>query len=718
MKSWFTCAEIATLALPGLPATESALVRMAKRRAWQSPECQWSDETPKGIWRKRQGRGGGIEYHMSILPAEAQAKLALAVAPPPEPTQPRPRTKAGAPRDVAAESWRWFESLPDKAKAKARERLATLSTVLVLVHNNQRKEVAVPLVAAQRGVATSSIWGWFARVHGFDRPDWLPQLADRYVGRTKEAEITPEAWEAFKADYLRLEQPTAEACYERLGRIAPGRGWVLPSCKTLLRKIEREIALPVRKLAREGVDALKRMYPAQTRDRSMFHALEAVNGDGHKFDVFVRWPDGEIGRPMMVAFQDLYSGKILSWRIDKSENRDSIRLALGDLVEDHGIPGHIWFDNTLAFANKWLTAGTASRFRFKVKDEDPVGLCALLGIEVHFSLPYSGQSKPIERAWRDLCDYVARHPAFAGAWCGNNPMAKPENYGSKAIDLDDFLRVLSEEVTAHNARPGRRSQVCGGTKSFDRAFAESYENSAIRKAEPEQRRLWLLAAEGVKVDRTDGKIRLLGNVYWSESLHDHLGQSLVVRFDPQDLAADLHVYRLDGGYVGAAACIDAAGFADANAAREHGRARRAWMKAQKTMLQAERRMDAAEFSALIPAAAEPIALESKVVKPTFTTPNLGAIGHRRTPVAKPITKAEAAQIAALEAEMAAPAPVLPMIADAATRFRRVLDIETRLAAGELVAESDRDWAQRQRRLPDIRAEQQMFNDFGEAALTA
>ncbi|CUW41101.1 putative transposase (Bacteriophage Mu, transposase 25-230; Transposase, Mu, C-terminal 244-310) [Magnetospirillum sp. XM-1] len=476
----------------------------------------------------------------------------------------------------------------------------------------------------------------------------------------------------------------------------------------------------MRVLAREGEDALKRLYPAQTRDRSMFHALEAVNGDGHKFDVFVRWPDGEIGRPMMVAFQDLYSGKIVAWRVDKSENRDSIRLALGDLVEDWGIPEHIWFDNTRAFANKALTAGTASRFRFKVRDEDPVGLCALLGIQVHFTLPYSGQSKPIERAFRDLCDSVARHPAFAGAWCGNNPMAKPENYGSKAVDLDDFLRVLAEQLAEHNARPGRRSQVCGGVKSFDQAFAESYEISAIRKAEPEQRRLWLLAAEGVKVDRTDGKIKLLGNVYWSDSLHDHLGQPLIARFDPDDLAADLHVYRLDGGYIGAAACIDAAGFADAAAAREHGRARRTWMKAAKTMLAAERRMDAAEFAALIPSAAPPIALESKVVAPMFKAPNLGAVGARRPiPVAKPITEAEAAQLAALEAEMAAPAaPPVPMLHDPATRLRRILEIEARIEAGQDVPDDDRRWAIRQSRLPDIVAQRQLYEDFGPAALTA
>jgi len=717
MKEWFTAAELAALALPGMPESESGVWRIAKRDDWQNPRRQWDAATnPLGVWRKREKKqGGGVEYHMSLLPTQAQAKLALASAPLPEP--PAPRTKSGAVRPVVAESWRWYNALPDKAKAKAAERLTVLDAVETLLRNGTRKEHAIPLVAAARKVATSSIWGWYARCAGFDRADWLPQLADRYAGRIKEAEITPEAWEAFKADYLRVEKPTAESCFERVARIAAVRGWTLPTLKTLLRKIEREISVPVRVYCREGLDALKRLYPAQERDRSMFHALEAINGDGHKIDVFVKWPDGEIVRPMIVVFQDLYSGKYVAWRADKSENRESIRLALGDLVEDLGIPGTIFFDNTRAFANKALTAGTQNRYRFKIKDEDPVGVCALLGIEVRFVLPNSGQSKPIERSFRDIADRAAKHPDFAGAYVGNKPDAKPENYGSRAIALDDFLRVLSAEIIHHNARPGRRSRVCGGVKSFDQAFAESYEQAKIRKAEPEQRLLWLLEAEGVKASNTDGSIRLMGNRYWCEALHGHLGQSLVVRFDPQDLIADLHVYRLDGAYIGAAECVDAAGFSDAGKARDYARNRRHFIKATKLRAKAERGMELATMAAMIPEPADLPAPEAKVVAPMFGAVNLGAIGPRKAvPQPSPVSEAEQAVMDRLAAEDEAPKVVA--LDTAENRLRRVLDIERRIASGDQVSDEDRRWAAKQARLPDIRARREIFEAFGEAALTA
>ena len=45
------------------------------------------------------------------------------------------------------------------------------------------------------------------------------------------------------------------------------------------------------------------------------------------------WPGGEIVRPQMVAFQDIHSGRILSWRVDQTPNKVGVQLALGDMIE-------------------------------------------------------------------------------------------------------------------------------------------------------------------------------------------------------------------------------------------------------------------------------------------------------------------------------------------------------------------------------------------------
>ncbi|MBI9074937.1 MAG: hypothetical protein JEZ02_05960 [Desulfatibacillum sp.] len=117
----------------------------------------------------------------------------------------------------------------------------------------------------------------------------------------------PQAWEVFKADYLRQEQPTLSACYVRLEKLAEEHGWEIPSQKTIARRVEREISKPVLVLLRKGQEALLRMFPAQERDKSMIPAGTWWNGDGYKHNVFVHWPgeDGPV-RPKTWFWQDIF----------------------------------------------------------------------------------------------------------------------------------------------------------------------------------------------------------------------------------------------------------------------------------------------------------------------------------------------------------------------------------------------------------------------------
>ena len=377
-------------------------------------------------------------------------------------------------------------------------------------------------------------------------------------------------------------------------------------------------------LMREGEEALARTFPAQERDRAVFHALEAVNADGHKFDVFVRTPMGDIVRPILVGVQDLYSGKLLSYRLAETESADLARLAFHDVVRNYGIPSKAWLDNGRGFASKMLTGGTPNRFRFKVRDEDPTGVLVGLGVEIHWATPYHGQAKPIERAWRDLCENIAKHPACAGAYTGNKPDAKPENYGSKAIEWEAFVAVVTEEIAVHNARTKRRSRVCGGALSFDQAFAASYAQAPIKKATAEQLRTMLLATEVVTANQYDGSVRIAGNRYWCSAMAEHAGRKVVLRFDPDALHTQVSVYSLENTFIGDAECVSAAGFSDTSAAREHTRAKRDYIRSTKRQAEAQVRMDAACVAAQIPQAAPESFPEAGVIVPLFGRPRIRA----------------------------------------------------------------------------------------------
>jgi putative transposase len=602
-QEWFSASELAAMAPPGLPTSARGVAMKAEREAWVEP-------AQKGVWwRERAGRGGGIEYHLSVLPLAAQAKLSVDLSITIE------RVAAGAPSDAARlEMWTWFDRQTDVKKDAARERLLALHAVRELTDAGVAKTLAAQKIAEIRKIALSSLYAWEKLIHRVPRADWLPFLAPRHAGQVgARVDLSPEAWDFITAEYLRPERPTISACYRRLERAAAAHGWSVPCEKTVSRKLQA-LAPAMVTLARQGKDALKAMYPAQRRDRSVLHALEVVNADFHTWDVFVRFPDGSIDRPNMVCFQDIYSGRVLSWRIDRHPNKQAVRLCFGDLVERFGVPDHCVLDNGREFASKWITGGTPNRYRFKVKDEEPEGLLVQMGVKVHWATPYAGQSKPIERAFRDMAGDTAKHPAFAGAYVGNKVTAKPENYGNSAVPFDTFLAVLQGEIAEHNSRTGRTGGLCAG-RSFDATFDESYASASIRKASPEQRRLWLMAAEARTVDRVSGQLMLEGNRFWSPELHELRGQKVVVRFDPINFRLPLHVYRPDGAYLGAVPCIADVGFLDADAAREHGRNRKSFIKATIAARDAELKMTIKQVAAALPAAPhEPEAPETKVVR--------------------------------------------------------------------------------------------------------
>lgn len=605
-KSWFTAAELADLALPGLPRTKRKVNERASAERWALKV----DEAGAPLARPRAARGGGFEYHVSVLPPAA--RLALT------------KVELADVADVSAEVpetdaslWRWYEAQSAKVKQEAQRRMAIVEAIVRYEDAGLTRSAAIQCAAGQHGASTATIWSWFQMIAGVDAANWLPHLAPRRKGGGREAEIDPEAWQYLLSEYLRPEQPTFSSCYYRLVRdFAPSRGLIVPTERTLRRKLERDVDARLIAARRCGADALRRTIPAQQRSVAQLHALELVNIDGHRWDVFVRFPDGKVRRPIMVAIQDVYSRKFLAWRMGETEDAVLTRLAFADLFANYGIPKACLLDNGRAFASKWITGGAKTRFRFKIRDEEPLGVLTQLGIKTHWALPFRGSSKPIERCFRDFCDAIAKHPAFAGAYTGNNPMAKPENYGDRAVDWDVFVKVVTAGFAAHNARPKRRTEMARGLYSFDEVFAESYAQAPIGKATEEQLRIALLTAEDRSTDRNSGVIELAGNRYWTPELSQIAGSRVTVRFDPDDLTKAIHVYSRDGRFLVTAPLLEATGFLDMAAAKKRARDEADLRKQAKRLAEMEQLLDAAKLAEMLPDYSDEAPVpEPRIVRP-------------------------------------------------------------------------------------------------------
>lgn len=693
---WWTADEIAAAVLPDMPTTKRRVNALSGRQNWRG-QTEFA--------RKRAGRGGGWEYHWSLFPAKAQQVLIARCVSTPEVLEPASRDEA----------WAAYEKLPETCQASALERLNAIQSVEALIAAGTARRVAIRNIADHNDVSERTIWNWFALIHNVREEDRLAYLAPKHRAAARKvnvAECDPLFMGVLKADFLRLECPSFSSCYRRSVKIAKKQGFDFLIEQTARRRLNAEVPKSAQIYARKGLEALKRLYPAQTRDKRALHPLEAVNADYHKWDVFVAWPNGaggvDIVRPQMCAFQDIYSGRVLSWRLDRTPNKVSVGLCLGDMIEQFGIPEHMLLDNGREFANKFLTGQAETRHRFRIRDDDIQGLLVTLGVKIHWATPYSGQSKPIERAFRDMCDDIAKDPRFAGAYTGNRPDAKPENYGSKAIPLEEFQKVIGEGIEEHNTRVGRRSITARG-RSFVETFDAAYVTAPIRKATEAQRRLWLMGAEGLRGDSSTGLVRFQGNEYWSAWMHSLCGKKIIARFDPADLFAGLHIYALSGGYLGHAECKVKAGFFDIDEARSHARARRAFVNAEREVLKAAQTLRLSEVNRYLDdAAPEPTApVVASVVRPIFRP-------AKPTPSAVPEAEKEAhdAFVADFSSAQKKRQPKAEKD-EALERFMRAMELERRLDADEPVTPDQQRWLDRYQRQPEYQAHQAIWQVHGD-----
>lgn len=703
IKEWWTAREIAEACLPDMQSSQQGVEAEAKRDGWRGhPEYA----------RPRAGRGGGWEYHWRLFPSRAQRQLIM-MSNAPEAPKSRPD------RDQA---WTWFDGLPEDVKEKAKRSLRILQEVEALAPA-VGKFMAVGMIANRRHVSDRTIWNWFERVEGVRLDDRLPYLAPRHraaMPKPMKASAAPEFYTILKGIYLRLEGPDFAPAHRDTVTICKAMGHAYLEERTARRWFKANVKRTDEVFARAGIAGLRAMFPPQIRDRSTMTAMEMVNADCHKIDVFVHWPGiKDVVRPQLVVFQDVYSGKILAWSVDLNPNKVATMQTFMKVLRDYGIPGHCLFDNGMEFANKDMTGGAVHRFRFKVAEEEPVGILGLLGIGMTFATPGHGQAKPIERAFGDLAEDLAKDIRFAGAYVGHRPDAKPENYMSKAIDLGYFIDVVEERINQHNARTGRKSHTTKG-RSFDETFAESYQRTPIRKATEEQMRLCLMAMYVRKLQKKNGQTTLYKNAYWSEWMNEIAGQWVTARFNPEDLHEGAYIYSMDGEYLGFAECRQKAGFRDIASARALARENSRRLKEARKKLSALLPMSGAQIAAQLDALPKPdTTLPEAVVVRLDRRDQLDHLkkngGLIQPALPTPDTSRDE-ELRVLQVDFAAarhePKKQDPEVA----RFWRLLDIETRMNAGEAIPAEDAAFWGRLHTHPYYLAQREAYDRYGAQAI--
>lgn len=422
-----------------------------------------------------------------------------------------------------------YRRAPLKSKARADKLAAAVADFEDLRTAGASKGNAASQIKSVYQVDNATLWRARNQIEGHPRELWEALLLPRYKGRTKEAELTPDAWAWIKSHYLNTSETPACVVIKETKKEGRVRGWVFPSEKTMVRRIN---ALPAYQylIGRNGAEAFDASYPAAERNYLSYSLHDTWVSDGRNFDVFCLWPDGTIARPFIVAWVEMRTRKILGVRGGIHPNSALTLAAFRSALENTQIkPLRALLDNGREYAAKSVTGGQKTRYRFHIKEDDPLGALTRMGVVADWSRPYRGQEKPIESFWKWVASQFDKLPIFQGAYCGKDTASKPSDFDAKkhAIPIEIFSAKLAEILDAFNREHEHRGHGMNG-KSPQRVCDELMQAEPLKewpRPSAEDMRLLQLEQRVLTLNNKDASIRFkipgYGEVrFWSESLAD------------------------------------------------------------------------------------------------------------------------------------------------------------------------------------------------------
>lgn len=157
-----------------------------------------------------------------------------------------------------------------------------------------------------------------------------------------------------------------------------------------------------------------------------------------------------------------------------------------------------------------------------------------LDIEVHFALPYNAQTKPIERDFNKLKEWLSKHSV---GYRGGNVVERPEKLANeikndKIMNFEDFKNIFDKFITnVFNKYPSNGKNLNG--QSPDELFNAEF----VEKKAPSKDTLKLFCMRTSKtftIGRNGIKDSTLGTTYWADWMSLKKGMKVYLRRDIQN----------------------------------------------------------------------------------------------------------------------------------------------------------------------------------------
>lgn len=720
MKEWLTPADIARSELPEIPVSESGVIRHAKQKGW--------DNHP-AFARRRQGRGGGMEYHYRILPDVARIEYF------------QRHHKVGDDKPAAAAA----PALPPANGGTGRavkERDARLAILAAFDQFSRglplRKTSRLQIFVDKYNLGTLHVDAWIKEM--------VPSLSKRSLDRWA---ATRKAGVALGYDRGLSRKGTGTIDRAEGGRLME---WMLalvasePHLSAEAIQIQcrhkfgdvvsvgtRRVPMPPLRAFQRALKALKaenRVLLTKITNPDLYRSAMRPSGTGsHRW---VREPNQlwmvdaspvdalcVDGRHSMYACIDVATRRLVI-TVAKTPRASAVALLVRKASLAWGVPREIKTDNGSDFVAR-----------------DTKRLLDNLTIDVDVCPPYSPEQKAhVERAIKTFQHMVGPTlPGFIGHNVADRKAIEERKSFAQRLGEDDaaafrvsltaaelqgYIDRWLEVVYQHRPHAG----LDGQTPAMVAA------SSAVPKRMVDERAFDLLlmpvAGSGLRTVTKQG-IRVEGYHYASPNVLP--GDQVHVRRDPLDLGRVFVLAADQGSFITEAFCPELRGI-DAAAFQQ---ARRELFAERMRAAEKGVRADMSEI-ALEPLIAKMLEVKARdVPNVTFlaprqvahTTPQIEAAIAAMSPSAPvPLADDVSAIHAALVEEMAAPAAaansnVMQLRTELTPQqlYRKALDVEQRMQRGEAVPAAELLWLGGYRETAAYQTQKIMHEDFGGEALS-
>ena len=359
-------------------------------------------------------------------------------------------------------------------------------------------------------------------------------LSNYGVHRRGISKLDENCFEYFKSIYLREGAPSAETSWNITFGFAKQQGINLenfPTSKTFIRRLRAEVPEQAIFMARHGDASWNKKYANYVpRDYSELNAGVCWVSDHAQIDVAVSF-NGTVCFPWVTVFRDAKTSKWLGWFLHAdSPNSDHIFQAFYYGVLNFGIPEDVYLDNGKDYRCKDFAGGRTRVIKVKHKNNGG-SLIQNLGINIHFALPYNAQTKPVERDFLKIKEFLSK--GFVG-YRGGKITERPEKLkteikNEQIMQFDDFKKLFDRFIEEYlNKRPSKGKVLQG--RCPDELWAEEFTKKKVISKDA-LKLFCMRTTNNVTIKRNGIFDSQLQISYWAEWMITEKGRKVYIRRD-------------------------------------------------------------------------------------------------------------------------------------------------------------------------------------------